>query len=101
MKRGRPRPALAISNENNWNNGHDGELRLKPWRDGLRLSCSAPKDLVMLRGVYRSTRELEEAIRTYLSVNNRNPKPFVWTKSADEILASVARFCERISNSGH
>lgn len=53
------------------------------------------------RGVHRSTRALEEAIRNYLSVSNKNPKPFVWTKSADEILASIARFCERTSNSGH
>jgi transposase len=53
------------------------------------------------RGVHRSTRALEEMIRSYLNVNNKNPKPFVWTKSADEILASVARFCERTSNSGH
>lgn len=53
------------------------------------------------RGVHRSTRALETAIRDYLQVQNRNPKPFVWTKSADEILASVARFCERTSNSGH
>jgi len=53
------------------------------------------------RGVHRSTRALEETIRTYLDVTNENPKPFVWTKSADEILASIARFCERTSNSGH
>ena len=53
------------------------------------------------RGVHRSTRALEEAIRDYLSLNNKNPKPFLWTKSADEILASVARFCERISDSRH
>jgi transposase len=53
------------------------------------------------RGVHRSTRALEEAIRNYVSINNKNPKPFVWTKSADDILASIARFCERTSNSGH
>jgi transposase len=53
------------------------------------------------RGVHRSTRALEDAIRHFLDVNNENPKPFVWTKSADEILASIARFCERTSNSGH
>jgi hypothetical protein len=34
-------------------------------------------------------------------LTNTRPKPFVWTKTADEILASVARFCHRISNSGH
>lgn len=49
------------------------------------------------RGTHRSTRELEKAIRDYLAVNNKNPKPFQWTKSADDILASIKRFCLRIS----
>ena len=53
------------------------------------------------RGAHRSTRALTEAIRDYLTVTNESPKPFVWTKSADDILASVARFCQRTSNSGH
>ena len=53
------------------------------------------------RGVHRSTRELEKAIREFLEVSNEDPKPFVWTKSADEILKSVAAFCKRISNSQH
>lgn len=53
------------------------------------------------RGVHCSTRELETAIRSYIAITNTRPKPFVWTKTADEILASVARFCQRISNSGH
>jgi transposase len=53
------------------------------------------------RGTHRSTRALESAIREYLVITNEMPKPFVWTKTADEILASVARFCQRISNSGH
>ena len=53
------------------------------------------------RGVHRSTRELELAIRRYVDLTNQHPKPFIWTKTADEILASVARFCQRISNSGH
>ena len=53
------------------------------------------------RGVHRSTRELEDAIRLYIELGNAHPKPFIWTKTADEILASVARFCQRISNSGH
>ena len=53
------------------------------------------------RGVHRSTRELEAAIRRYIELTNDRPTPFVWTKTADEILASVARFCHRISNSRH
>jgi transposase len=53
------------------------------------------------RGAHRSTRQLIDAIKRYLSLTNENPKPFIWTKTADEILASVARVCQRISNSGH
>jgi len=53
------------------------------------------------RGSHRSTLALEQAIRQYLAIHNKHPKPFVWTKSADDILAAVARFCKRISNSGH
>ncbi|MCL5739976.1 MAG: IS630 family transposase, partial [Betaproteobacteria bacterium] len=37
----------------------------------------------------------------YLELNNSDPKPFAWVKSADDILASIERFCLRISNSGH
>jgi len=53
------------------------------------------------RGSFRSTRALEHAIRSYLAHANQAPKPFFWTKSADDILASVQRFCQGTSNSGH
>ena len=53
------------------------------------------------RGAHRSVRALETAIRQYLAITNEAPRPFVWTKTADEILAKVARFCQRISNPGH
>jgi transposase len=53
------------------------------------------------RGTHRSTVELETAIRHYLSLHNHDPKPFVWTKTADQILESIKRFCLRTSNSGH
>ena len=53
------------------------------------------------RGTHRSTRQLELAIRHYLELHNTDPKPFVWAKSADDILASVERFCLRTSNSRH
>jgi transposase len=48
------------------------------------------------RGVHRSTRELEQAIRRYLDVYNETAKPFVWTKTADDILASVAGFVSEL-----
>ena len=47
------------------------------------------------RGIFRSVKELEQAITEYIDVHNDAPKPFVWTKTADEILASIARFAQR------
>ena len=53
------------------------------------------------RGAHRSVRALETTIREYLAITNEAPTPFVWTKTADEIFAKVAKFCQRISNPGH
>lgn len=47
------------------------------------------------RGSHKSTAELKLAIDTYLEATNEAPRPFIWTKTADQILASVARFCAR------
>ena len=55
----------------------------------------------LARGVYRSTYALERAIRQYVAAANIEAKPFVWTKTADQILASVARFCLRTPNANH
>jgi hypothetical protein len=50
------------------------------------------------RGAHRSVSELERAIFEFLDVHNADAKPFVWTKSADEILASIARFGQRTTD---
>jgi len=52
-------------------------------------------------GAFTSVGDLEEAILAYIAETNAEPKPFVWTKTADDILGSVARFCQRTCNSGH
>ncbi|MCA1679149.1 MAG: IS630 family transposase [Actinobacteria bacterium] len=53
------------------------------------------------RGTHRSVNELVASIRTWITNWNDDPKPFVWHKSADEILDSLAAYCLRISDSGH
>ena len=58
-------------------------------------------DKQLRRGSHRSTLALERAIRDYLTICNEHPQPFVWTKTADQILDSLARFCKRTSDSGH
>ena len=50
------------------------------------------------RGSFRSTQALEQAIKEYLAVYNEDPKPFVWTKSADQILDSLQSYCELTSD---
>jgi transposase len=47
------------------------------------------------RGVHTSVKQLEADFRTFIDRHNENPKPFKWTKSADQILASVKRFCQK------
>lgn len=47
------------------------------------------------RGVHKSATQLERAIYDFIEAHNADPKPFRWTKSADEILASIKRFCTR------
>jgi transposase len=53
------------------------------------------------RGTHRSTKELEASIAHWIERWNENPQPFVWHKSADEILETLASYCARISDSGH
>src|SRR6266851_5536206 len=47
------------------------------------------------RGVFRSVKDLETAIREYIEIHNEDFVPFVWTKTADQILASIARYAQR------
>ena len=53
------------------------------------------------RGAHRSVRALNTDIRAWIETWNNNPRPFVWTKTADEILDSIARYCTRINESRH
>ena len=53
------------------------------------------------RGAHRSVYELERDIKSWIATWNENPRPYVWVKTADQILASLARYCIRISESGH
>jgi hypothetical protein len=50
---------------------------------------------------HRSTEELDAAIYYVTAETDKDPAPFLWTKTADDILASAARYCQRITDSGH
>jgi transposase len=53
------------------------------------------------RGTHRSVQELNKDIRAWTKQWNENPRPYIWTKTADEIFATIAAYCQRISDSGH
>jgi len=53
------------------------------------------------RPAHRSVTGLEAGIRRWISEWNRGPKPFMWTKTADEILDTLAAYCQRINDLGH
>jgi transposase len=53
------------------------------------------------RSAHRSVTELEVDIRRWINQWNADPKPFVWTKTADAILDTLAAYCQRINGSGH
>jgi len=53
------------------------------------------------RKAHRSVSDLVKSIKTWIGNWNDEPKPYVWHKSADEILDSLATYCQRISDSGH
>jgi hypothetical protein len=53
------------------------------------------------RSAHRSRQELERALQRYVETYNQDPRPFVWTKTADQILETVARFCKRTYDSEH
>jgi hypothetical protein len=53
------------------------------------------------RGTHRSVRALNTDIRNWIKTWNDNPRPYIWTKTADQILDSIARYCGRINDSQH
>jgi transposase len=58
-------------------------------------------DQMIRRGVHKSVQALEADIRTWIANWNQDPRPFSWTKTAEEILDSLARYIERISGGAH
>jgi len=55
----------------------------------------------LTRGSHRSVPELTASIQSWIDTWNQHPRPFVWTKTADQILDNITRYLQPISNSGH
>lgn len=66
------------------------------WLNGVERWFGLLTQRAIKRGAHLSTIALKKAIVAFLDAHNEDPKPFVWTKNADEILASIARFASRV-----
>ena len=58
-------------------------------------------DQLLRRGVHKSVQALEKDVRDWIKIWNQDPKPFAWTKPAEKILDSLARYISRITDAGH
>jgi transposase len=58
-------------------------------------------DQMIRRGVHKSVQALEKDVRAWIGTWNENPRPFTWTKTAEEILDSLAKYIAKISGAGH
>src|SRR5215208_6903508 len=56
---------------------------------------------LLRRGAHRCVRDLNTDIRAWIETWNDDPRPYVWTKTADQILDSIRRYCQRINDSRH
>ncbi len=65
------------------------------WLNQVERFFALLTEKALRRGVHRSVAELEASIEAYIAATNAEPQPFRWTKSADDILAAVRRFCSR------
>jgi transposase len=65
------------------------------WLNQVERFFAELTDKQIRRGAHRSTAELEAGIHVYIDAVNADPKPFRWTKSADNILGTIKRFCLR------
>jgi hypothetical protein len=72
-----------------------------PFRNEWRSWFSELTTKWLRRGSHRSVPELTRSIQSWIEMWNDDPRPFVWTKTADEILDRIARYLQPISNSGH
>jgi transposase len=58
-------------------------------------------DQLIRRGDHRSVQALEADIRAWVKAWNEDPKPFIWTKTAEQILTSIGRLMQRVTGAGH
>ena len=75
-------------------------MAIPPGIEANEVECGLTNKQIR-RGVHKSLQALEKDIRTWIAHWNTNPRPYVWTKTADEILERLASYLKRIPDSEH
>ena len=78
-----------------------GGVQSEPWLNLVERWFGELTTKWIRRGTHRSVKELIASIRTWIASWNEHPRPYVWHKTADQILDGLASYCQRINNSGH
>ena len=71
------------------------------WLNQVEIWFNIVTQRAIRRGTFSSVKELTAKIEQYIDRYNKHPKPFVWTATADSILAKIERLCQRISETQH
>jgi putative transposase len=71
------------------------------WLNQVEIWFNQITQKAIRRGTFKSVKELKAKIEIYIQQYNKHPRPFVWTATADSILAKIQRLCERISETQH
>ena len=71
------------------------------WINQVERWFGLPTEQKITRGAHKSVQALEKDVRAWIADWNTHPRPFLWTKTAEEILESLAHFCRRIPDAGH
>ena len=71
------------------------------WINLVERSFAERTTKLLRRGALRPVRALNTDIREWIETWTENPRPYVWTKTADQILESIAKYCQRINQTGH
>ena len=90
MRRGRPTAELKVTDEE-----RTVLERYGSWLNQVERWFGLLTQRQIKRGAHKSVAALKAAIEEFLAAHNGDPKPFVWTKSADEIIAKIGRFATR------
>jgi hypothetical protein len=95
MRTGRPAAKIELSSEIAGILEGYTQRRSASWLNQVERWFALLADKQIERGVHRSVNQLKANIAAFIQAHNDHPKPFIWTRTADAILETIARYCSQ------